>query len=66
MSEFEARLILAYANHNMNMTQASKSVCYSRFALVYHFDKVQDKTGLDPRNFYDLVKLVKIAEKMRL
>lgn len=35
-----------------------------RNTVLYHLDKVKRQTGLDPRRFYDLVELVKIAQEV--
>lgn len=32
--------------------------------VTYHLDKVKRQTGLDPRRFYDLIELVKIAQEV--
>lgn len=31
---------------------------------LYHLNKVKQQTGLDPRRFYDLVELVKMAQEV--
>lgn len=47
-----------YANANMIASAAAKKMHYDRRTLRYHFDRVQKATGLDPRNFHDLCRLV--------
>jgi carbohydrate diacid regulator len=55
-------IILEMAEQNMNTAAVARKMYFHRNAAVYHFDKIQDITGLDPRNFYDLVKLVKMVK----
>ena len=58
LSEYEKRLLCAIAANDMNVTRAAKSVYVHRNSAVYHMDKILDRTGLDPRRFRDLVRLL--------
>ena len=58
LTEYECRLLRAIADENMNITRAAKRVYVHRNSAVYHMDKIMDKTGLDPRRFRDLVRLL--------
>lgn len=49
-------------NSNMNATDVARAIFVHRNTVLYHLDKVKRQTGLDPRRFYDLVELVKIAQ----
>lgn len=62
LDEQDFELILAYADHNMNLTQTGKVMFMHYNSIRYRFDVVRRKTGLDPQKFYDLVELVKMAK----
>jgi DNA-binding PucR family transcriptional regulator len=47
----------------MNVSKTARKLYIHRNTVMFHFDKVKEKTGLDPRNFYDLIALVKMAKK---
>ena len=48
----------------MNVTDVAHAIFAHRNTVLYHLDKVKRQTGLDPRRFYDLVELVKIAQEV--
>ena len=61
MTPIEKEIVLAYAKNNMNACKTAREVHYHHNNVKYHLSKIHDKYGLDPRVFYDLVKLVEIA-----
>lgn len=64
MNKEDAHIVVAMANHNMNATDVARAIFVHRNTVLYHLDKVKRQTGLDPRRFYDLVKLVKMAQEV--
>ena len=60
----DAHIVVAMANHNMNVTNVARAIFMHRNTVTYHLDKVKQQTGLDPRRFYDLVELVKMAQEV--
>ena len=63
LSEFECKLILAIADNNLSVRAASKSIGYMDHSVAYKsVEKIKARTGLNPRNFYDLCKLVESAK----
>lgn len=62
LQEIDAHIIKAMADFNMNVSRAACSLYMHRNTVVYHLDKVKRQTGLDPRRFYDLVELAKMAQ----
>lgn len=63
MTNDDKALLRAYAENNMNRSQTSKAVYLHTNSIRYRFDVIRRETGLDPGNFYDLVKLLGIAEE---
>lgn len=64
MNKEDAHIVVAMANHNMNVTDVARAIFAHRNTVLYHLNKVKQQTGLDPRRFYDLVELVKIAQEV--
>ena len=58
LSDLDIECVRAYAEHNMSASEAAKAIYMHRNTLVYRLDEVWALTGLNPRNFYDLVKLL--------
>ena len=58
MTKLDIQAVLALADNNMNVAKTGKELFFHRNTIVYHLDKVKRNTGLDPLNFYDLMKLV--------
>lgn len=54
--------IRALADSNLNMTRAAKNISYSYNAVAWHRKRINENTGLDPCNFYDMTKLLKMIE----
>lgn len=64
MNKEDAHIVVAMANHNMNVTDVARVIFTHRNTVLYHLNKVKQQTGLDPRRFYDLVELVKMAQEV--
>ena len=58
MKEIDERIILAFAENDMNVKDTADSVFLSRNAVLYHFDNIQKETGKNPRVFFDLCDLL--------
>ena len=56
------RIILAFADSGMNIAETAFVVYMNRGTVIYHMEKIKRITGLDPRNFYDLYKLVSMVK----
>ena len=61
MTDAEKEIILAYAENNMNALATSKDTFRHYQTVRLHIERIEDKYGLNPYNFYDLVELVKMA-----
>ena len=56
-------VIRGYADNNMNIPATSKAIYLSVGTVVYHFTRIKELSGKDPKNFYDLVDLLKMIEE---
>lgn len=63
LTEIDRAMVLALAECNMNATEVARINHYHRNTVVFHMNRVQRETGLDPRRFYDLVSLVEMVGK---
>jgi len=61
MTETQRAIIKAFAEHNMNTAATAKALFFHSNNIYEHLNRVKEKTGLDPRNFFDLHELYKIA-----
>jgi carbohydrate diacid regulator len=66
MDERDALIVIALADHRMNIAEAARVLYMHRNTVVYHIQKIRQNTGLDPLNFYDLYELVKMARKAEI
>ena len=64
MNKEDAHIVIAMANHNMNVTDVARAIFVHRNTVLYHLDKVKQQTRLNPRRFYDLVELVKMVQEV--
>lgn len=49
-----------YAKSNMNANEAARRNFMHRNTVEYHLEQVKKKTGLNPRDFFDLAKLMEV------
>ena len=59
LNKTEKEIILAFARNDMRVTYAEKELYMSAGSVCYHMKKIKEKTGLNPKNFYELIELVK-------
>ena len=50
------------ADYDMNVTEISRRCNFHRNTIEYRIEQIRKKTGLDPKRFYDLIKLVEMVE----
>lgn len=55
----EMVIVKELASCNMNVTKAGFNLGYHYSTITYHLDRIEARTGLNPRNFYDLIELLK-------
>lgn len=60
MNDVEKTIIRSMAINNMNISQVAKDVGYSRQQIIRYIQKIDDESGLDCKNFYDLIELLKM------
>lgn len=63
LTDVDVRVVLAFADNDMNVTETGRKLYLYRTTVQYHLESVWKKTGLSPLKFYDLVKLVGILKE---
>lgn len=61
MTEDEKKLLVTYARCDMSAMQTAVKMQCHHNTINYRLDKVHRKYNINPRNFYGLVKLLRIA-----
>lgn len=61
LNEKDFHTILAFARNNMKVQATADELGKRRDTVGYRIVRIKAITGLDPRNFYDLIKLVDMA-----
>ena len=64
MTKQEAKIIVALANNRLTAREAARSLNYHHNTIYYHKVKILKATGLDPYDFYDMQKLLPMAEEV--
>ena len=64
LTRAQAQIVLGFADSSMSMVDAAKPLYLSAAAVKYNINRIYEKTGKDPRNFYDLCDLVQIAREV--
>ena len=61
LSDVQKETIKAFAECNMNAAKTAERMFMCRNAVIYNLNEIKRKTQLDPRRFYDLIKLLKMV-----
>ncbi|MBP3359591.1 MAG: helix-turn-helix domain-containing protein, partial [Clostridia bacterium] len=64
MSKFNGELIRAFADADMNISRTADTMHITCRTVMNRLDKIKQNTGLNPRRFWDLIKLLVTAEKL--
>ena len=59
----EAEIIVALADNSMNVSDTARNTYLHRNTVEYHIAKIRKKTGLNPKCFYDLCKLIQMVKR---
>lgn len=62
LNDRRREIVLALAEHDLNALAVARAMYFSHNAVRYHCEQIHKKTGLNPRRFYDLVKLVEMVK----
>ncbi len=63
LSERECDMIITFAESSMKLSAVCRKMDTDSAVISRRFDRIKERTGLDARNFYDLVSLVEMARR---
>ncbi|MBQ3426508.1 MAG: hypothetical protein IJH37_05110 [Clostridia bacterium] len=63
LDDYDARLLRVFADNDMLGSKTAKVFRCSTKLISRNLDLIQKKTGLDPRRFWNLVKLLAEIQK---
>ena len=63
MDEKRLAVLRAYADAGMNVSAAARQLGVTGDTVRHHLRQTKKKTGLDPRNFWDLAALLGLRRK---
>lgn len=63
LTAIEKEIILQMADCDLKMAEVGKRIGYCRGAVFYHSKRIHQKTGLNPRSFYDLLLLLDMVKE---
>lgn len=66
LTSIDIMCLKEYANANMRLSEASRTLNYHYNSVLYHLKQVKKKTGLNPQIFWDLVKLLEVVDGKEL
>jgi sugar diacid utilization regulator len=58
MTELDWEVIHQYADNDMSVSATAKAIHMHENTVRYHLEKTCNETGMNPRKFHDLVKLL--------
>ena len=61
MNDLQKIVIVTFAVSGMSIEDTGRAMHYHRNTIRYHLECIGRKTGIDPRNFFDLIKLYDMA-----
>lgn len=53
--------MIAMVKNNLNVTAVANTLSMQRNTVLYHLDKIERETKLNPRHIHDLIDLLEIA-----
>ncbi len=62
LTQTDVEILKGYAECDMNIQSTGKRLHYGHGTVSYHLKRIEQKTGLNPRRFFDLVKLLEMVE----
>ena len=61
MSDLQKQIIVEMANNDMCIDRVANAMNYCRTNIQYHIGRIRAITGLNPRSFFDLIKLYEMV-----
>lgn len=65
MTELDKSVLIAFAENGMNKSRTGKALFMHRNTVDYHLERVRQKTGKNPNDFFDLAAMLGMVEVVR-
>ena len=59
----QEEVLFAFAKNDMDAAKTSRYVHLHRNTVLWHLSRIEERTGLNPHRFYDLVELLKLCNE---
>lgn len=63
LSRLEVETIMAFANNGMKVQKTAEAMHYDKRTISQRLSLIRGKTGINPRDFWGLVKLTNIIKE---
>ena len=63
LTNVQIQILKDLADYDMNVCEVARNCYYHRNTIEYHIAAIRKKTGLSPKKFYDLCKLIKLIKE---
>lgn len=63
MNYLQRKIVIAMCQNDMNASRVARTERYHSNTILYHLDQIKKITGLNPKSFFDLIKLYEMATK---
>ena len=60
LTDKEKAVVWAICRHDLSPSAAAGELFYCRNSIDYQARRIRQKTGLDPKNFYDAIRLLEM------
>ena len=64
LDSLDCETILGFADCNMRVNTLSRKIYVTRNGIEYRIRRIRTRTGLNPKNFHDLCRLVEMAKEV--
>ena len=63
MTPIQTKIIRCLADFDMSVGKVAAHLHYHRNSIEYHIEAIKKSTGLHPKKFYDLCKLLELIKE---
>ena len=63
LTDSERAVITALAQNGLNKAKAAREIHYAYNSIDYIIGRIRFKTGLNPTDFYDMIKLIELVKE---
>ena len=61
MTQTQKAVVIGMANNSLSVTKTAREMHYHHNTIQFHVQMIHKQTGLNPRNFFDMIQLYQEA-----